>query len=294
LSPELSTEIERASVPTLWRYRWLGCPSCGSSWLDPQPSVGLARALRGRRGGLGLWTFGLTLQLPKDARIFDLGFGDGAELLALRACGYWRLSGHALAPHAQSVAHMQSRDIAVSEGDFLTQEYPSASYDCIRVRDGLATTLEPAAALQKCLRMLKPSGVLMIHVPLKAAGWSCAEHLSDTRTHVPCHLFHPTELALRALLSSAGFRDVRSLGADDSAPFVAVVEALRRQAGKAAVPLALRWLLRPLYHVTRMWDRPRHWLTLVAREPNVRAERSVELSGQAAVRPLRGRLFARA
>lgn len=232
------------------------------------------RALMARVGDrLSLLSCGLVLELPKDSVIFDLGIDDGLGLLALWARGYRRLSGHELALLPQHSARLRRRGITVTDGDFLQHEYPSASYDCIRIGSALALTTEPLPTVQKCLRMLKPSGVLIVKVPRDQHGWLCLERAHNlTPSGTPCHVYHHTELSLRALLSAAGFRDLQTLAPGSAASFAAIYDGMRRQAGKSALPALVHWVLLPGYRLTRLWGQPRRWSTLVAREPAQRAK----------------------
>jgi SAM-dependent methyltransferase len=223
---------------------------------------------------------GLALQLPKDAMMLDLACAEGNWLSILASCGYRRLHGHIVAVPSPRVAErltfLRSFGIAITEGSFASQEYPSASFDLIRIRDGLATLTEPAATVRQCLRMLKPTGVLLLQVPHPAAAWVCVTRAQAAKPHeAPCHVYHHTADALSSLLSAAGFRDLQALAANDTASLPAIVNNMRHQAGKAPVPMLLSWLLRPAYTFTRMFQsmseyrEQRDWLTLVVREPAV-------------------------
>jgi SAM-dependent methyltransferase len=271
ISEELRYDDELAGVTSAWRYRWLRCSSCELRMLDPEPSLALVqrfiernlsrsqRSLRSRLGSaFSLLSWSLALQLPKDAVILDLAPSDGRWLTALRARGYRRLNAHVVAARPERITALRQRGVVVTEGSFLSQELPSASYDCIRVHDGFAMLSEPAATVRQCLRMLKPSGVLIVHVP----AWACAQ-ASDG----PCHVYHHSAEAMRSLLSAAGFRDLQALAPRQRAPLGVVFDRMRQQAGKSAVPGLVRWILGPVYMLATLWGDQRHWLTFIAREP---------------------------
>jgi SAM-dependent methyltransferase len=226
-----------------------------------------ATALRGRLGTrFSLLSWCLAAQLPKDAVILDLACADGRWLSLLAARGHRRLHSHLLAALPEHVTWLRHRGVVATEGSFLSQEFPSASYDCIRVHDALGMLPEPAAAVRQCLRMLKPSGVLLLHAP--NAGWSCLARAQVAESdEAPCHVYHHTSQALRALLTAAGFRDLQLLTPSNRQGAVASFNAMRQQVGKAALPALLGLLLQPAYLLTSLWGDQRGWITLVAREP---------------------------
>ena len=163
---------------------------------------------------------------------------------------------------------LRQHGVVVTEGSLLGQEFPSASYDCIRIHDALATLSEPAATVRECLRMLKPSGVLLLHAPAPRAAWSCMRRARLAGPDdAPCHVYHHTTEALRSLLAAAGFRDLHTLNRNSSAGLPAIINRMRQQAGKSALPGALGMLLRPAFLLASLWGEQRDWLTLVAREP---------------------------
>src|SRR6185312_16145374 len=122
-----------------------------------------------------------------------------------------------------------------------------------------------------------------------------------TPAEAPCHVYYHTADALSALLSAAGFRDLQALAANDTSSLGSIVDSMRRQAGKPALPMLLGWMLRPAYAITRMFHGPgeqRDWLTLVAREPAVLRQHAPQNeNGQLRVarhaRPFRHALFTR-
>lgn len=276
ISEELRYEYARGDVTDTWRYRWLRCSSCELAMLDPEPSLTLIQSFARRGSRKVRWlgsTFSvvswcLAAQLPKDAVILDLGFGDGRWLSLLAACGFRRLHGHDTAAPPERVSELREHGIVVTEGSFLAQELPSASYDCIRIHDALATLAEPAAAVRQCLRMLKPSGVLLLHAPAPRAAWPCLRRARIAEPEdAPCHVYHHTSEALRALLAAAGFRDLHTLNRKTSAGLSAIIQGMRQQAGKSALSGALAMLLRPAFLLASLWGAERDWITVVAREP---------------------------
>lgn len=288
ISEELRYDYEQADVTNSWRYRWLRCSSCELAMLDPEPTLALIqsfvartraaaspgasarwRALRARLGSsFSLISWALAAQLPKDAVILDLAYDDGRWLSLMAARGYRRLHGHVVAALPERESWLRARGVLVTEGSFLGQEFPSSSYDCIRIQDGLATLPEPAATVRQCLRMLKPSGVLLLHAPGPRAHWPClARAQGATPEQAPCHVYHHTTEALRALLAAAGFRDLHTLHRGSLQGVAAILNGMRQQAGKSPVPALVSVLLRPVFMLASLWGDQRDWLTFVAREP---------------------------
>jgi SAM-dependent methyltransferase len=321
ISEDLRYSYEQAGVTTTWRYRWLRCAGCELSMLDPEPGGALVQSFVARWGtpravragalragwsqararlgnSFSVLSFVLALQLPKDAVILDLASRDGRWVSLLAARGYRRLHAHMVAARAQRLDMLRQRGIAVTDGSFLGQEFPSASYDCIRIHDGLASLPEPAATVRQCLRMLKPSGVLLVHVPAPQAPRRCvarAQFAGDRAEHeAPCHIYHPTGEALRALLTAAGFRDLKALASRDRQSLLAIFHNMRQQAGKPALPFLLRMLVRPAYALACVWRDAAGQLTLIAREPAV-VQRRPSSNGHAhPTRGIRHALFTRA
>jgi SAM-dependent methyltransferase len=278
ISEQLSYRYEQADGTSTWRYRWLRCAGCELAMLDPEPSLAIiqsfipqktASSWRERLGNsFSLVSWCLATQLPKDAVILDLCSSDARWLSLLAARGYRRLHGHIVAALPERVATLRERGIVVTDGSFLGHEFPSASYDCIRIDDALARLPEPAATVRQCLRMLKPSGVLLLHAPAPRATWPCLSRARLAQPdQAPCHVYHHTTEALRSLLAAAGFRDLHTLQCGSPEGLPAIFNGMRQQAGKSALPGWLGLLLRPVFLLASLWGDQRDWLTLVAREP---------------------------
>jgi SAM-dependent methyltransferase len=139
-------------------------------------------------------------------RILDVGTGNGAALLAMRAHGDWELWGLELDEAAAARARAQG--LTVQRGDLLSCDLPPASLDLIRMGHVLEHVLDPVATLRRAYDLLKPGGVLAGETP-NTACW-------DFRLfgrywgalHLPRHLTLFNERNLVETLRRIGFVEI--------------------------------------------------------------------------------------
>lgn len=123
-------------------------------------------------------SLGIPLQLPLDAHIFDLGFGSGNWLLTMSQLGYHQLYGYDIEGNSANATRLERNGINVSSGEFLDNDYPESTFDCIRLEHVFEHLLEPLDVLKKCYAMLKPGGYLVLGFPCKGF----LEHAPVTNT----------------------------------------------------------------------------------------------------------------
>jgi SAM-dependent methyltransferase len=100
--------------------------------------------------------------LPEDARILDVGCGDGFHLRLLREYGEpsWRLEGVDANPRAVKAA--EASGLAVHEGLLQHLHLPKATYDLVLLIQTLEHLDDPVGVLREARSLLKPGGRLVI------------------------------------------------------------------------------------------------------------------------------------
>lgn len=186
-----------------WRY-----PSLSSSRLSTRIRKFLAIGSEWLSGKTISYTLAIPLTLPKDARIFELGFGSGNWLLTMSRLGYRNLHGFDLEANRINRNRLKVAGIQATGGVFLDNEYPQGSFDCIRLEHVFEHLIEPELVLERCWSMLRPGGVLVMNFP---AGDSVSMGVSMEHSSLrqsPSHLFLHTTLSVYRLLVRAGFEEI--------------------------------------------------------------------------------------
>jgi SAM-dependent methyltransferase len=157
------------------------CRECGLVYLDPRPAQSeltriyppsyhafdfsaerfgfvyrVRRALEGRRAVE--WCRGL----PPDARILDVGCGDGFHLRLLRDYGVstWSLEGVDASPRAVQAA--QQAGLTVHEGTIESVRLPRDTYDLVLLIATIEHVDDPPAVLRAVRSLLRPGGRVVI------------------------------------------------------------------------------------------------------------------------------------
>lgn len=221
-----------------------GCPSCGLRWLlDPPRGPELAALYTSgfyepappRAGGLarGLHRVNNALRLRELAglppgRLLDVGCGKGRFLAAARDAG-WDGIGVEFAPASAAAA----RDLAgvdVLVGDFTEIAVPG-EFDAITFWHVLEHLPDPAAAVARAARLVRPGGRVVISVPnidsLQARfGGDSWFHLD-----LPRHLFHFGPRSLTSLVERSGLRVIRVGHVQPEMEAIGLVQTLLNRAG---------------------------------------------------------------
>jgi SAM-dependent methyltransferase len=157
------------------------CVHCGVMYLDPRPTrrelptiypddyhafafsearFGLVHAVRSRLEARRLLR--ALDGVPRDARVLDVGCGDGFHLDLLRAHGPsgWRLEGVDLDPRAIRAA--EGRGLTVHRGTIEDLPLPDAGYHAALLIQTVEHVEDPAAVLRAIRRVLAPGGRLLV------------------------------------------------------------------------------------------------------------------------------------
>ena len=211
------------------------CPNCELVYLNPRPALsevgriypdsyhafafdeerfGLVHTVRSRLEARRLLRAGLGL--PVDARVLDVGCGDGFHLDLLRRYGPsgWQLLGVDTDARAVEAAHRRNLDVQRSSIEDASVE--SASIDmalCIQTVEHVA---DPVALLRSIARVLRPGGRLyLITDSTDSPDFALAKGRHWGGYHFPRHwnLFNRT--SIRRLAEHSGL-DVEKLGTTTS------------------------------------------------------------------------------
>ncbi|CAN5431370.1 hypothetical protein BH10ACT2_BH10ACT2_07530 [soil metagenome] len=157
------------------------CPTCDLIYLDPRPSMaslgtiypddyhafafdeeqfGIVHKVRSRLEAHRLLRAGKGL--PENARVLDVGCGDGFHLDLLRTHGPsgWQL--HGIDTDSRAVAAARQRGLEVEEGSIENSALEPSSIDfalCIQTIEHVA---DPLAILRAIGKVLKPGGCLYL------------------------------------------------------------------------------------------------------------------------------------
>ena len=100
--------------------------------------------------------------LPADARVLDVGCGDGFHLGLLREFGRpgWRLEG--VDADERAVAPARARGLTVRHGNVETLGLPAGAYDLILLLMTVEHLPDPAATMRSVAQLLAPGGRLVV------------------------------------------------------------------------------------------------------------------------------------
>ncbi|HZF68408.1 MAG TPA: class I SAM-dependent methyltransferase, partial [Gemmatirosa sp.] len=215
----------RTSADTFLAVR---CRGCGVVYLDPRPAeseldriyppsyhaydfserkFGLAyrvrRRLEARR--VASWCVGLS----PDARILDVGCGDGFHLRILREMGApgWRLEGADASERAVSAA--RAAGLTVHHGLVQTLDLPRGAYDLVLLVATIEHVADPLGVLRAVRALLRPGGrVVIVTDNTDTPSFTLFRRRHWGGYHWPRHWYLFDPASLRSLGARAGFEVV--------------------------------------------------------------------------------------
>lgn len=145
-------------------------------------------------------------RFPQPGRVLDLGCSRGWFLDAMEG---WECHGNEIVPSDAEAARERYGDRIVS-GSF--EEYPLREdyFDVITLQDVFDHFRDPMPALEKCRRMLKPGGLIVIKVHNISCLYATLTGRNFYAIIPPSHLFYYDRRTLARALSIAGFQVVDS------------------------------------------------------------------------------------
>lgn len=141
------------------------------------------------------------IDLPKDAKILDIGCAGGAFLSACRNLGFTHAQG--IEPSQWMVAYCQKQGLNVQAGILQEGTFPPRMFDVVCLWDVLEHVADPVATLKVVASILKPGGHLVVNFPdygslvRKLMGYKWPFFLS-------VHLYYFTKKDIGALFQQVG------------------------------------------------------------------------------------------
>jgi len=136
-------------------------------------------------------------------RLLDVGCGDGL-LLALAARGGWEVWGVDTSPEVLARARAEVPEAHLAAEDLVRADLPLEAFDAITLINVLEHVPHPRQVLARCAQLLRPGGVLLIHVP--NAGGIRARLQGPHWRHVEplIHLYYFRYRPLARLVAAVG------------------------------------------------------------------------------------------
>jgi SAM-dependent methyltransferase len=163
-------------------------------------------------GRTATYTLGIPLQLAREGRILELGFGSGDWLLGMRRIGYSNLHGYDIGSNDVNIRRLKRVGIDVITGDFVGNHYPDNYFDLVRLEHVFEHLLGPKDVLAKVYRLLKPGGVLVMSFPGSEGLCFCFSPQHCAYRDSPRHLALHTKQSAERMVRATGFNDISYRG----------------------------------------------------------------------------------
>ena len=170
-------------------------------WGEYQPAVVVDGELSDAKDPRGLKIFNDLQQfLERDAKIIEVGCGEGDNLAVFKSNGYNHLTGLELS--LDCCRKLRRRGIVCinkSLTSYILDSNPFEEFDCVILSHMIEHFVEPEKALTMISRLLKPTGVLYVLVP---NFYGSSKPYSQFTTP---HTFYFGKASLEMLLNNCGF-----------------------------------------------------------------------------------------
>jgi SAM-dependent methyltransferase len=218
----LESRVSRVPAPA----RIVKCAECGLGFVSPQPDAAMLDSYYTeefdrlyREAGIA-YAGGTTAVAPylrerlldcertlgRKGALLDVGVGTGTFIGHARERG-WTVTGTELS--RSSAMRVQATGVNVLVGDVVEVDLPDASFDVVHMNHVLEHMRDPARALSRIRRALRPGGLVVVEVPYEFGdlAFQLRRWTGQLRPHpLPSpHLFFFTPATLRRLLQHSGF-----------------------------------------------------------------------------------------
>ncbi|MFZ5998718.1 MAG: class I SAM-dependent methyltransferase [Nitrospirota bacterium] len=143
----------------------------------------------------------------RQAKILDIGCGNGSYLLLLKKLG-WNAAGQLFGVEFpnESIAHIKkTEELNIIEGNFLNVELPMSFFSIATLRHVLEHFSDPVLAMRRVHDVLAPGGRVLISLPNFRSLETFLFKGKWYHIDAPRHLYHFTPATLKALLERTGF-----------------------------------------------------------------------------------------
>jgi len=139
-----------------------------------------------------------------NGRLLDIGCAWGGYLWRMQELG-WEVYGIELNAAAACYAREELGLVHVRSGSFADLDFPPSSFDVVHMSMVLEHLYDPADALQKINKLLRPGGQFILSVP-DISGFEARFFKDKCYTlQVPQHLSHFSPETITRFLQQAGF-----------------------------------------------------------------------------------------
>jgi SAM-dependent methyltransferase len=150
--------------------------------------------------------FDRIMQGRRDARVLDVGAGDGTMLRLLADMGYPNIYGIDLdESNAQRARHRLG--VNVDAGDFLSLN--ESGWDAITLWAVVEHLKDPVSYLRHARELLKPQGIFILMTGDNSSAQAWIQGTLDMWVYPPEHLFYFTRKSLRFLFREAGYSNFK-------------------------------------------------------------------------------------
>jgi SAM-dependent methyltransferase len=150
------------------------------------------------------YTMAVPLLMPKKAAILEIGYGNGAWLLGMKALGFSNLYGIDINEVAKE--KLTEAKIQVRTGDILSVDFPAEYFDLIRLEFVLEHLSSPNERLSKIAQWLKSSGKIVMSLPnIESLTYDFFREFT-VALQLPEHIYHYSYHTITMLADRCGLK----------------------------------------------------------------------------------------